>query len=82
MERVRTEFKATIGETDLLNLETSSELTYLGNVLKEALRLNPVAPISSPVHFKEDTKLGPLVVKAKEIIMINFVGLHLNAKQW
>ena len=82
LSRVRAEFEEKIDPKVGLTIETVSDLTYLGYVLQEALRLNPVANYSSPYHFPEDTRLGSLVVKAHEVIFINIMGLHLNANQW
>ena len=67
---------------DSLNLESCSELTYLGYVIQETLRLSPVAPTSSPHSFDRDIKVGNLHVKAGESISINMLGLHMNGNQW
>mmetsp|Transcript_35435 Transcript_35435/g.43314 ORF Transcript_35435/g.43314 Transcript_35435/m.43314 type:complete len:97 (-) Transcript_35435:5-295(-) len=90
LTRVRAEFEGAVKSEESiedtlrsgLNLESSSDLTYLGYVIQEALRLNPVAPTSSPVHFEKDTNLGKLTVKAYDMILINFIGLHVNGSQW
>jgi len=86
LERVRAEFDALHDHSsvkfalaDSLTLASCSDLTYLGYVIQESLRLNPVAPMTSPYSFEKDTKIGNLSVKAHEIITINIIGLHLNA---
>mmetsp|Transcript_2435 Transcript_2435/g.3358 ORF Transcript_2435/g.3358 Transcript_2435/m.3358 type:complete len:178 (-) Transcript_2435:21-554(-) len=88
LARVRAEFDAVAkdcGEQSFkeqLSLERCSELPYLGCVIQEALRVCPVASVSSPLYFEKDTKVGNLTVKADEIIMINIWGLHRNPNQW
>ena len=83
LKRVRAEFNSlNLAISDGMTLESCSDLTYLGYVIQEALRLNPVAPMTSPIWFEKDTKIGNLEVKAHEIITINITGLHLNASQW
>ena len=51
-------------------------------MIQESLRLNPVAPATSPLHFEKDTKVGGLDIKAKDILLINIIGLHYNSSQW
>jgi len=91
LARVRAEFDPLLGSNDStgltnieevfktkLGLDSISDLTYLGFVCQEALRQNPIAPVSSPYSFERDTKAGNLKINANEIIMINIWGLHHN----
>ena len=90
LARARAEFDALVAkEKDMeaafkknLTLEACSELTYMGYVIQEALRLNPAAIHTSPTQFEKDTRLGSLTVKANEILLVNIYGLHRNGKWW
>lgn len=92
MARARAEFNPLLGKdgmsavksalTEKLSIDSCADLTFLGYVIQEALRRNPVAPVSSPLEYQKDTKLGNLHVKAGEPIFINIWGLHHNGNQW
>lgn len=74
LDRVRAEFEACVGSTkgkplraffkEDMNLENCNELTYLGYVIQETLRMNPIAPLSSQYWFEKDTKIGDIQIKA------------------
>ena len=49
-----------------INLDTCADLTYLGQVINEALRVSTPAPFSSQMVFDRDTKIGGLQVKAND----------------
>jgi cytochrome P450 len=95
LERVRAEFESTVVEAGSskdkpvkemlkhdLTLEACSDLTYLGYVIQESLRVNPTAPATSPAHFEKDVKVGNLHIKAYDPFMINHSQLHLSALYW
>ena len=81
LERVRAEYNSVIGGPkdepidEVLRqhttMENCNELTYLGHVIQECLRINSVAPMSSPIHFEKDVTVGGLHVKAYNSILIN-----------
>ena len=85
LERTRAECEQLEGSSieEKLTLENLSELTYLGYVIQECLRLNSPATGTSMYSFDRDTQLGPkLRVRAKDQIIVNMVGLHINSTQW
>ena len=63
-------------------MDKCQELSYLGYVIQEALRVNPPAPLCSHYHFEKDTKLGGLHVRAYDPILINIYALHHDSSQW
>ena len=65
-----------------MTLENVPDLTYLGYVIQETLRLNPTSVTTTPYYFEKDTKLGKLNVRANTGILVNIQGLHRNAKHW
>ena len=82
-DKVSAEFDHVVGTSfDELNIESGSELTYLSQVITEAIRWNPTAPTTSSYWFEKDTKIGNFTVKAYTAILINLYGLHRNSAQW
>ena len=65
-----------------VTMETCGEMPYLGCVIQEALRKNPVVPITSLYHFERDIVLGSYTIKAYDWVVINNYGLHHNSAQW
>lgn len=96
LERVRAEFEsAVIGGAGAskdrsvkeilkedLTLEACSDLTYLGYVIQETLRVNPTGPATSPSHFEKDVKVGDLHIKAYQAFMIPHSQLQLSTLYW
>ena len=94
MNRVRTEFEENMAglaedqsiedtmSRDCINLDTCSDLTYLGQVINEALRVSPPGPFSSHLVFDRDTTVVGLQVKANEKMIMSFQHLQFNSKYW
>ena len=89
LSRVRDEFDQVAKEIDfsdavslddklrkVLTMEACGDMTYLGYVMHEALRISPPAPASSPLYFKEDITLGKYRVKGGDHLLVNFYGLQ------
>ena len=58
------------------------ELSYLSQVIYEALRFMPPAATSSQLWLSEDAKVGDYLIRAGDKITLNMRGLHRNASQW
>jgi cytochrome P450 len=92
LERVRAEFYSNTGVSkdlsyeemarESITMENCGDLSYLTNVIYEALRVNSPAPTSSHLHFEKDTKIGGLHVKAYDPILINIYPMHYNSRYW
>ena len=89
LQRVRAEYDSVVPSQDADSevrrdptLEECNELTYLGYVIQEALRVNPPAPLCTPYHFKQDTTIGRLKVKAYDPITISIYPMHQSSKLW
>ena len=95
LDRVRAEFEEVAGaqktkqgldtETvvrDLVTIDNCSDLTFLGYVINEALRVNSPASSSSHLQFETDMTIGGFKVKAFDPMLINFVPMHYNSAYW
>ena len=90
MKRARSEFnevsqdngKVSKSLYEKVNFEVCSDLTYLGNVIMEALRLYPVVTFTSLLWFENGAQLGPLYLQPKESFVVNIFGLHRNGDYW
>ena len=65
-----------------ITLESCNDMAYLGYVIHETLRVNPVVTVGTPHLFEQDVKVGGLLIKAYDDIIINHSPLHRSAKYW
>ncbi|MER8237315.1 cytochrome P450, partial [Streptomyces sp. NPDC094049] len=61
--------------------EDLAGLGYLGQVLRETLRLHPTAPAFA-LTPGEDTTLGGYAVRAGESVLVNLPALHRDPQVW
>uniref|UniRef100_A0A182P010 Uncharacterized protein n=1 Tax=Anopheles epiroticus TaxID=199890 RepID=A0A182P010_9DIPT len=64
-----------------LTHETISAQTYLERVIKETMRLFPVAPLIGR-ETMETVRLGDVIVPAGVTLLINILTLHRNKELW
>jgi cytochrome P450 len=63
----------------VVTMDTCGDMSYLGYVIQESLRLMPVAPVTAPMYFMNDMTLGKYKVKADDQFVINFDGLGTSS---
>ncbi|PIA64716.1 hypothetical protein AQUCO_00100288v1 [Aquilegia coerulea] len=81
-EKLYQDIKMTIGDVDLVKIEDVSKLKYLQAVVKETMRMKPIAPLAIPhMTAKDTTLMGTKVAKGTRI-MVNLYALHTNQKIW
>ncbi|XP_077229751.1 cytochrome P450 71AU50-like [Tasmannia lanceolata] len=82
MKKVQEELEATVGlertveESDLANLE------YLDMVVKETMRLHPVAPLLIPHESMEDCVVNGFHIPKKSRIIINATAIGRDPDAW
>lgn len=82
--RVMDELNHVLGDQSVdadLTIEQINQLTYLEQVIKETLRLYPVAPLLLR-HCTEDTKLKNFVLPAGTEVIISAMTVHRRKDIW
>uniref|UniRef100_A0A182SVX7 Cytochrome P450 n=1 Tax=Anopheles maculatus TaxID=74869 RepID=A0A182SVX7_9DIPT len=81
-DRVYEEILSIYGSSTLdVSYETISAQTYLEQVIKESMRLFPVAPLIGRETI-EPVKLGNIVVPPGVTLLINILTVHRNKQLW
>uniref|UniRef100_A0A182MTH7 Cytochrome P450 n=1 Tax=Anopheles culicifacies TaxID=139723 RepID=A0A182MTH7_9DIPT len=81
-DRVYEEIRSIYGDSSLnITYETISAQTYLEQVIKETLRLFPVAPFIGRKTI-ETVKLGDVVVPPGVTLIMNIMNVHRSKELW
>ncbi|KAF9611345.1 hypothetical protein IFM89_030134 [Coptis chinensis] len=81
-EKLYQDIRMTIGDVDLVKIEDVNKLKYLQAVVKETMRMKPIAPLALPHNAGKDTTLmGTKIVKGTRV-MVNLYALHHNEDIW
>jgi alpha-guaiene 2-oxidase len=59
-----------------------SKLQYLKNVIKEAVRLHPPAPLLFPRESREEFEMDGMIIPKKSWIIINYWAVGRDPKVW
>ncbi|KAI8377163.1 cytochrome P450 [Choanephora cucurbitarum] len=84
-ERARKEALTILGEdpVDIMpTLEQTKAMTYLNQIMKETLRLQPPAPRVFPRTIQEDTVLSGTMIPNGTNVIVDIYGLHHNEHVW
>ncbi|XXG60929.1 hypothetical protein AAC387_Pa04g2718 [Persea americana] len=73
---------ATCTEKGIVKVEEARNLEYLQAVVKETMRMKPIAPLAVPHKAARDTTLGGLHVAEGTTVMVNLYALHYDPKVW
>nr|ANY58159.1 putative CYP719 [synthetic construct] len=65
-----------------VKVEDVNKLQYLQAVMKETMRMKPIAPLAIPHKACKDTSLGGNKVDKGTRVMVNLHALHHNPKVW
>nr|ANY58168.1 putative CYP719 [synthetic construct] len=81
-ERLYQELKNCAGENGLIKVEDINKLPYLQAVLKETMRMKPIAPLAIPHKAVRETSLAGNKVEPGTRVMVNLYAIHHNPKVW
>ncbi|CAL4905584.1 unnamed protein product [Urochloa decumbens] len=82
MQKVRTEIDANVGTGELVEESDITNLPYLQCVVKETLRLCPVAPVIPAHEAMEDCTVGGFDVRRGTMVLVNVWAIHRDPKLW
>lgn len=83
MAKVRAEMEDTLGGKETIEEPDAANLPYLQAVVKEAMRLHPVAPILLPHQAVEDgVEIGGYAVPKGSTVIFNAWAIMLDPAAW
>ncbi|KAL6847299.1 hypothetical protein ACP4OV_023152 [Aristida adscensionis] len=82
MKKARAEVDANVGTARLVEESDVTNLPYLQCVVKETLRLSPVAPIVPAHEAMEDCAVGGHSVRRGTMVLVNTWAIHRDPRLW
>ncbi|WVZ92573.1 hypothetical protein U9M48_038624 [Paspalum notatum var. saurae] len=83
MDKVRAEIKGALGGKEIVEEHDTANLPYLQAVVKEAMRLHPVAPILIPHMAAEDgVEIGGYAVSKGCTVLFNSWAIMRDPETW
>ncbi|KAL6858796.1 hypothetical protein ACP4OV_017798 [Aristida adscensionis] len=83
MAKVRTEIRDALGDKDAVEEPDAASLPYLKAVVKEAMRLHPVAPVMLPHQAVEDgVEIGGYAVPKGSTVIFNTWAIMRDPAAW
>ncbi|CAL4999255.1 unnamed protein product [Urochloa decumbens] len=83
MSKLLSEIKATIGDKETIEEHDTARMPYLHAVMKEAMRLHPVAPILLPHQAVEDgVEIGGYAVPKGTTVIFNAWAIMRDPAAW
>jgi len=82
MRKVRAEIDTKVGTARMVEESDITNLPYLQCVVKETLRLCPVAPIIPAHEAMEDCTVGGFNVRRGTMILVNAWAIHRDPNLW
>ncbi|PIN17126.1 hypothetical protein CDL12_10214 [Handroanthus impetiginosus] len=83
LEKMRAEIDNLVGKDHLINESDLSKLPYLQNIIFEAYRLFPAAPLLIPHEATDDCKIGGYYdIPKGTILSVNVWAIHRDPMIW
>ncbi|PRQ54470.1 putative cytochrome P450 [Rosa chinensis] len=82
MEKVQQEVRRVVGQKAKVDVDDINRMDFLKCVIKETLRLHPIAPLLLPRETIEGVTLGGYYIPAKTRVLINAFAIQRDPKFW
>ncbi|KAA8542691.1 hypothetical protein F0562_023810 [Nyssa sinensis] len=82
MRQLQEELRSVIGVDEMVEEKDLAKLDYLDMVIKESLRLHPVAPLLVPRESMEDIVIDDYYIPKKSRIIVNSWAIGRDPKVW
>jgi len=82
MKRLQHELEHVVGMNRHVEENDLEKLSYLNMVVKETLRLHPVAPLLLPRECREDITIDGYFIKKKTRVIVNAWAIGRDPKVW
>nr|BBD34765.1 putative cytochrome P450 [Eschscholzia californica subsp. californica] len=82
IKKAQEELDKQVGKDRRVNDSDIKNLVYLQAIVKESMRLYPVAPISLPHEAMEDTNIAGFDVPKGTIVLTNLWKIHRDSSIW
>ncbi|XP_057786721.1 trimethyltridecatetraene synthase-like [Salvia miltiorrhiza] len=82
LTKVTDELDRVIGRERWVEESDMPNLPYIEALMKETMRLHPVAPILVPRHAREDCKVAGYDIKKGTQVLINIWSIHMDTLIW
>ena len=82
MRKAQEEVRRVVGKTKKIEMSDVNKMDYLKCVLKETLRLHPLAPLLAPRETTEGVDLGGYHIPAKTRVLVNSWAIQRQPGLW
>ncbi|CAH2080678.1 unnamed protein product [Thlaspi arvense] len=82
MKKLKEELKNVVGDDRMVEEEDLAQLNYLDMIIKETMRLHPVAPLLGPRESTEDIFLDQYFIPSKSRIIVNAWAIGRDPRVW
>lgn len=82
VKKLQAEIESAVGDSRIVEEEHLPKFKYLDLIIKESMRLHPVAPLLVPRESMADTELNGYHIPKKSRIIINNWGLGRDPEIW
>ncbi|XP_054790500.1 cytochrome P450 CYP736A12-like [Prosopis cineraria] len=82
MEKLQHELESQVGKTRMVGEADLPRLSYLDMVIKETMRLYPVAPLLVPRACREDITINGYHIRKNSRIIVNAWAIGRDPKTW